>query len=293
MTTLAPRDAPSTPRLPAQTRVGGVVLQVSNLERSLTYYREAIGLRPLQVTDDTAALGVTGSESPLVTLRGVAGTRPARRRGAFGLFHFAILLPDRGSLGRFVAHLSSSGIPAGMSDHEVSEAIYLSDPDGLGIEVYADRPRAAWHYTGGQLVMTTDALDVEDLLRAGAGAVWEGVPTGTTMGHVHLHVGDLGVAATFYQHQLGFDLTVWNYPGALFFAAGGYHHLGTNTWAPGPGPGADEVRLLEWTIAVPTVSDAHRVGERLLASGARARRDGDDWVALDPWGTQVRVTGTR
>lgn len=279
----------SLPRLPENTRVGGVHLQISDLARSRAYYTEVIGLHLIDSTTSTASLGTTDSAESLVTLHAIPGTEPAGRRGAFGLFHFAILLPDRGALGRFVAHLSRMGIPAGMSDHRVSEAIYLSDPDGLGIEVYADRPRDTWRYTDGQLVMATDPLDVPSLLRAGEGDVWRGAPAGTTMGHIHLHVGDLEDAAAFYHRAVGFDITVSNYPGALFFSAGGYHHhLGTNTWAPGPRPAPDQAQLIEWSLIVPSaVSQA--IGERLGRAGSASGAAGGDWTVRDPWGTTLRL----
>ncbi len=275
-------------RLPEDTRVGGVRLQVANLQRSLAYYREVLGLRVIAVSADVARLGAPGADDTLVTLQAVPGTMPVRR-GAFGLFHFAILLPDRASLGRFVAHLVSLGMSPGMADHTVSEAVYLTDPDGLGIEVYSDRARASWRYVEQQLVMTTDPLDVHDLVAAGGGIRWDGLPAGTTMGHVHLHVGDLGEGAAFYHRTLGLDITVWSYSGALFLSAGGYHHhLGINVWAPGPAPGADRARLLEWTLVVP--SDADAVGRRLLVAGVAAAADGQDWTVADPWSTTVRIT---
>lgn len=278
------------PRLPENTRVGGVRLQISDLPRSRAYYTEVIGLRVIDSTTSRASLGTPGSAEPLVTLYAIPGTQPARRRGAFGLFHFAILLPERAALGRFVSHLSRMGVPAGMSDHRVSEAIYLADPDGLGIEVYADRPRETWRYTEGQLVMTTDPLDVQSLLRAGEGDVWRGAPAGTTMGHVHLHVGDLEDAAAFYHRAMGFDITTSNYPGALFFSAGGYHHhLGTNTWAPGPGPAPDQAQLIEWSLLVPSAADRQLIGRRLEEAGYTAAAAGGDWTVRDPWGTAVRL----
>ncbi len=277
-------------RLPDATRVGGVRLQVSDLHRSLAYYRDVVGLRVVDTSPEVATLGAPASDAALVTLTAVSGTRPVPRRGRFGLFHFAILLPDRASLGRFVAHLASSGVPAGMSDHLVSEAIYLTDPDGLGIEVYADRPRSTWRSMNGQLVMTTDPLAVDDLASAGAGGTWDGAPAGTTMGHVHLHVGDLAQAAAFYRDVVGFDVTVSNYPGALFFAAGRYHHhLGTNTWAPGPAATIDQARLLEWTLVVPSAAAARVIGERLLTAGHDAVANGHDWTVADPWGTPLRI----
>jgi len=217
------------------------------------------------------------------------------KRGRIGLYHFAILLPDRPSLGRFLAHLEELGAYAGMSDHFVSEAIYLTDPDGLGIEVYADRPRSTWKNHDGQLVMTTVPLDVESVMRAAAdsaeGVTWQGMPPGTVIGHVHLHVGDLENAAAFYHGGLGLDKTVWNYPGALFLSAGGYHHhLGTNTWAAGAPPaGPEDARLLEWEVLVPSVADAEAAAQSLTAARRDVRSDQNDWLAADPWGTVVRI----
>jgi catechol 2,3-dioxygenase len=178
-----------------------------------------------------------------------------------------------------------------MSDHFVSEAIYLTDPDGLGIEVYADRPRSAWRAEDGQLVITTVALDVADLLRSAGDAPWTGMPTGTVVGHVHLFVDDLDRAAAFYHAGLGLDKTVWNYPGALFLSAGGYHHhLGTNTWAAGAVPaGSNDARLLEWELIVPTPADATAALASLERGGARVVRTGSGGVASDPWGTALRV----
>lgn len=290
-TTDSPGAAPAAVRLPAASHVGGVTLQVSDLARSLAYYRDLLGLRLIDSRGDAARLGVPGTDAPLVTLRAVPGTMPAGRRGAFGLFHFAILLPDRASLGRFVAHLASLGLRAGMSDHLVSEAIYLSDPDGLGIEIYADRPRATWQYEGGQLAMATEPLDVRDLVMAAENTAWTGMPAGTTMGHMHLHVGSLDEADRFYRHGLGFDLTTWGYPGALFFSAGGYHHhLGTNTWAPGPAPAPDQAQLVEWTLVVPAAADAAAIASRMAGVGVAVEPAGDARVLRDPWGTRVRIT---
>jgi catechol 2,3-dioxygenase len=141
--------------------------------------------------------------------------------------------------------------------------------------------------------MATDPLDVEDLVAAGAGHSWDGLPAGTSMGHVHLRVGDLEKAAAFYHRVLGFDITVSNYPGALFFAAGGYHHhLATNVWAPGPAPTADQARLLEWTLVVPSAADTISIGQRLTAAGFPAVAEGRDRLVQDPWGTQLRIRST-
>ena len=286
---------PPNYRLPNETHLGRVRLQVSDLAQSLMYYEHVLGMRVLEKGDTFAVLGAEDDDRALVELRALPGAHPVPRRGRIGLYHFAILLPNRQSLGRLLAHLEELGAYAGMSDHFVSEAIYLTDPDGLGIEVYADRPRSTWKNHDGQLVMTTVPLDVENLIasaKASAeGTSLHGMPRGTVIGHVHLHVGDLERAAAFYHVGLGLDKTVWNYPGALFLSAGGYHHhLGTNTWAAGAPPaGDDDARLIEWEVVVPTVSDAAEAARSLTSASAVVRGDGSDWLAADPWGTVVRI----
>jgi len=155
---------PSEYRLPETTHLGRVRLQVANLDRSLAFYERVLGMRVIRRENDSVSLGAHGDDREIVHLRQLKGARPVPRRGLLGLYHFAILLPDRASLGRFVAHLTELEVHVGMSDHFVSEAVYLSDPDGLGIEVYADRPRDAWRYDEWQLYMTTNPLDVNDLI---------------------------------------------------------------------------------------------------------------------------------
>ena len=280
-------------RLPDAAHVGRVQLQVVDLQRSLAYYEQVLGLRSRRTTDTSAVLSAHGDERPLVSL----STRPrvARaRRGAFGLYHFAILLPGRSVLGRFAAHLASLGVRPGMADHLVSEALYLWDPDGLGIEVYADRPRDTWRWHERELAMTTDPLDIERVIAAGGGETWAGAPAGTTMGHVHLHVGNLEEAEAFYHGALGFDKTVWSYPGALFMSAGGYHHhLGTNTWSPGPAASEDEARLLEWELKVPSHVDVDAAARSLGRAGHSVDGSENGIVVADPWGTRVRVRAER
>jgi catechol 2,3-dioxygenase len=283
-----------------------VVLQVSDHARSAEFYEQVLGLRnmpgeesPARSTNEPVArLAAQGDDRVLVELRERRGAQPVPRRGRTGLFHFAILLPDRASLGRFVAHLGEIGVHAGAGDHLVSEAFYLSDPDGLGIEVYADRPRAAWRRVGSELMMATDPVDVTGLVAAAGNEPWHGMPAGTAMGHLHLHVGDIARASAFYSETLGFDRMAWSYPGALFMAAGGYHHhLGTKIWA-GSGarsPGADEAQLIEWTIVLPAERDLAAVATRLVAAGAPVEHDGAARAILtrDPWGTAVRVSVAR
>lgn len=278
-------------RLPAGLRLGAVRLQVADLQRSLEYYQQVLGLAPLRREGAHAALGPRGSAEPLVELFERPGANPVPRRGRLGLYHFAILLPDRAALGRFVSHLVEIGARAGASDHLVSEALYLNDPDGLGIEVYADRPRAEWAHRDRQLLMSTDPLDLNALMAAGEDRPWEGMPRGTRMGHVHLHVADIPSASSFYHEGLGFDQMVWSYPGALFLSAGGYHHhLGVNSWAADADPaGADDARLLEWEIVLPAESDVEEAVGSLEGAGHAAERGGDGVLVRDPWGTALRI----
>lgn len=283
--------APTRYRLPETTRLGRVSLQVADLDRSLIYYERILGFRVLLRAAGVATLGAETGDTPLLELHERAGVAPVSRRGLLGLYHFAILLPDRAALGRFLRHLAELDVYAGSADHLVSEALYLTDPDGLGIEVYADRPRETWGRNGRELAMGTDPLDVDDLVRAAGAERWSGMPAGTVIGHVHLYVGDLDQAAAFYHQGMGFDKMVWNYPGALFLAAGGYHHhLGTNTWARGARPASDaDARLLEWEVLVPTRQDATAAIESLAATGVTVERVSDGGTARDPWGTTVRL----
>jgi catechol 2,3-dioxygenase len=277
-------------RLPGATRIGRVRLQVADLDRSVSYYQQVIGFEVLEKTENAVSLGLAGDRVPLVELHERAGVAPVPRRGRLGLYHFAILLPDRAALGRFVEHLSKLGVRAGASDHLVSEALYLNDPDGLGIEVYADRPRAEWEIEGRQLAMTTEPLDLQSLVRAAAGVPWQGMPTGTVIGHVHLHVGDIDSAAQFYHQLLGLDKVIWSYPGALFLSAGGYHHhLGVNTWAVGAQPATDDdARLLHWELILPTSDDVRAALASLASGGISPASDGQGLVK-DPWGTGLRL----
>jgi catechol 2,3-dioxygenase len=286
-------QAPRGYRLPAGTRLGAVHLQIGDLTRSLRFYTETLGLRVLDRHPRRATLAAHGDDRILVELYEEPGTRAVGRRGLLGLYHYAILLPDRPSLGRFVKHLADTGTYAGSGDHLVSEAFYLTDPDGLGIEVYADRPRDTWQRLGRELMIATDPVDVPDLIRAAGTVPWTGMPAGTVIGHVHLHVGDLNSGAEFFSEALGFDRMTWRYPGALFLGADGYHHhLGTNTWA-GSGarpPASDEAQLREWTIELPTTTDVAATRESLIRGGHPAESIADgSFGTRDPFGTRVRV----
>jgi len=279
-------------RLPDATHLGAARLQVSDLEHSLEYYQDIIGLTVLSRDRTSAALGAHGGGSPLIHLEGQAGTKRPPRGGRYGLYHFAILVPDRASLGRFVRHLGEHGTHLASADHAVSEALYLWDPDGLGIEVYADRPRAEWKVRAQEIYMTTERLNLQSLVAAGGDEAWNGLPAGTTLGHMHLQVSDLETAEAFYHAALGFDKIVWTFPGALFLSAGGYHHhLGTNTWAAGVGPALEnEARLLEWELVLPSADDLERAAHSLAAAGVQVRKHEDSSVVTDPWNTAVRLT---
>jgi catechol 2,3-dioxygenase len=217
--------------------IGRVRLRVADLDRVRSYYERTIGLR-----SDGLALGVDGTS--LIELIGDPDAPPAPP-GSTGLFHLALLVPDRPSLARAIERVVRSGERfTGASDHFVSEALYLRDPEGNGIEIYRDRPRSEWEYgPGGELKMGTVALDLDSVMAEMPEGADPGMPEGTRMGHVHLHVADLRSAEAFYAGDLGLDVTVRSYPGALFLSHDGYHHhIGLNTWqgegAPPPPPGS-------------------------------------------------------
>lgn len=273
----APRDpeelGASSTRVSAEiasaTTVGAVHLTVADLDRSLAYYRESIGLDVLEAGVGSARLGASGRE--LLALVEEPGARPSF--GHTGLFHFALLVPGRADLARWLAHAARDRVPlTGMSDHFVSEALYLRDPDAHGIEIYCDRPREVWV---GQVFerMTTLPLDVDDLLGELADPdeePFEGLPAGTVMGHVHLRVASIDETVAYYSGVLGFELMARLGQQAAFLAAGGYHHhLGGNTWesadAPPPPPGTAALRHA--TIVLPDAGERDRVLGRLADAG--------------------------
>ena len=278
-------------QLPDDIRIGPVRLRVASVPRTGEWLERVLGLTPLGEAGGRAAWG--GPErTPLVELRDQPGARPVPDGGRPGIYHYAVLLPDRAALGGFVAHLDQLGIEHADSDHLVSEAIYLTDPDGITVEVYADRPRAAWGRRGDELVMATLPLDRASLLAGGA--PWRGLPAGTRMGHVHLYVGDLAAAERFYVEGLGFAVTTRAYRGALFISAAGYHHhLGLNIWAALRAPaGPDDAGLDAWTLVVPEAPAREALARRLASVGVEAERAPDALTASDPWGITVRVVGS-
>jgi len=269
-------------QLPAATAMGRVDLSVADLERSLDYYRHSIGLDVLAESGSEATLGVGATE--LLRLSEEPGARPAD--GYSGLFHFALLVPDRVDLGRWLAYAARRRVAlTGASDHFVSEALYLRDPDHHGIEIYADRPRELWE--GRVDRMGTWPLDLDDLLHAvpeGEDGQFAGLPDGTTMGHVHLRVADVDETVGFYRDLLGFDLMAQLGPQAAFLSAGGYHHhLGGNTWESLGAVQAPEgtARLRSFTIVLP--DDASLAAAASRVGGTEAQ---------DPSGNRLVLAAT-
>lgn len=287
--------APPGYRLPDSAHIGAVRLQVSDLDRSIDYYTKVLGLRELTRSTGLASLGVGGDDRAIIELLERPGARPVPRRGLLGLYHFAVLLPDRPSLGRFIGHLLELGVQAGMSDHLVSEALYLTDPDGLGIEVYADRPRDTWEVADRQIAMATKPLDTRSIVQTSEGVPWSGAPEGTKVGHVHFHVGDIDQAAAFYHRGLGLDKMVWGYPGALFMSAGGYHHhVGVNTWAAGAPVATDnDARLVDWELLLPGDDSVNAAVKSLESEGFAVERGESGAVTKDPWGITLRLSAEK
>jgi catechol 2,3-dioxygenase len=274
---------------------GAVRLTVANSDRLREFYERTIGLRPLGGSNEAARLGADGV--PVVELAGdpEATPRPPRTTG---LFHLAILVPTRLELARALARVIRSGWRlTGASDHLVSEALYLNDPEGNGIEIYRDRPRTEWRYDGGELQMSTLPLDLDGLVAELGDPETDPEPmaaAGTRIGHVHLNVADIGKAEAFYAGLLGLDVTVRGYPGALFLSSGGYHHhIGVNTWAgegaPPPPPGSRGLRWYE--LVVDDVARLDGLEETLRDAGVEIERTDDGLRVTDPAGNGVLVRG--
>ena len=276
--------------LPADTRLGAIRLRVGDVERLRDFYETTIGLRTLGVADGLTSLGANGTVLVELVSDPDAPSRPAR---STGLFHLALLVPTRADLARTLRRVAGSGWPlSGASDHLVSEALYLSDPEGNGIELYRDRSRDQWPVGGDTVEMATLPLDLDDLLAEPGGEVADdAMPAGTILGHVHLQVADLGDAEAFWVDALGLDVTVRGYPGALFTSAGGYHHhVGLNTWAGvgAPSPPPDARGLVRFEVVLPDEADVAEAAQRLSRMGATERVVGGV-LAADPSGNAVFV----
>ena len=268
----------------AATTMGTVTLRVADLDRSIQFYETVLRLRTIDRTESVVHLGAASGPA-LLTLHAMPGIPPSPQR-ATGLYHFAIVLPSRPDLGRMLTWLGEANIPLGQSDHLVSEALYLSDPDNNGIEIYRDRPRDTWHWDERSVRMAVDPLDLPAIIAEGADLTWDVMPAGTQMGHVHLRVGDIAQASQFYHTILGFDITA-TMPSALFVSAGGYHHhLGLNTWHS-RGLGAaphDKAGLQSFAILLPNRDALAQVTARLAAYHIPTQTTGDVVAVDDPWG---------
>jgi catechol 2,3-dioxygenase len=270
----------TTATLPAQTTIGRVDLRVAGSETLSDFYERVVGLP---------------GDAGLLCFHESPGAPPPDPR-ATGLFHMAILVPTRRDLALALVRIAQAGWPvSGASDHIVSEAIYLRDPEGNGIEIYRDRPREEWERTGDGIRIETLPLDLEDVLGELEGEETVeagGMPAGTRMGHVHLKVSDLATAEAFYVGTLGFDVTA-RVPGALFVSAGGYHHhIGFNVWSsrggPRPAPGARGLESFE--IVLPSADDVDEAHHRLAAAGAPVERSDGGVLAEDPSGNRLLLT---
>jgi catechol 2,3-dioxygenase len=259
-----PPKADATMSLPSDAHIGQVSLTVRDRDRSLSFYQDILGFDELRRDGPVSFIGPPGGRV-LIELHERTDASAKPRRSA-GLYHFAILVPSRAALGRSLRRLAEKRWPlSGAADHLVSEALYLDDPDGLGIEIYRDRPKDAWRMTGGELAMATDPLDVQAIRdEPGAETPWTGLESSTIMGHVHLHVPHIDTAEAFFCGRIGFEPMVRRYPGALFVAAGGYHHhLGLNTWlgVGAPPPPDHAVGLRSFTIESKSVQPQNVVDE--------------------------------
>lgn len=290
MTLSMQTKAPSDARLPDETRLGVVSLTVSDLERSVDFYTRTLGMTALEQSEGRARLGTPDNALlELIELKG------AHRQPNFstGLYHIAILLPSRSDLGRWLLHMALSGYPLqGASDHLVSEAVYLADPDGNGLEIYRDRPRSEWHWQGNSVEMATLPMDFDGVIDSveDKSVAWT-MPAGTTIGHMHLRVGNIAKAEQFYHTLLGFDI-VFNMPSALFMSAGGYHHhIGANTWGSrgAPQPPANSVGLRYFTIHLPTPAALDALAARLDTESIPYTREENMVRVADPFGIEIHI----
>ena len=279
--------------IPPETHIGKVRLRVADVDDLTAFYERVIGLRAVERDGGLVRLGTEGGE-PMLELVSAPDAPPAPGFST-GLFHLAILVPDRAELARALRRIAETGWRlTGASDHLVSEALYLQDPEGNGIEIYRDRPRDQWNRDNGEIRMATLPLDLDGILAeldSGEEAP-NGMSAGTTMGHVHLQVADIPAAEDFYNGALGLDVMVRSYPGALFLSAGGYHHhLGVNTWqsqgAPPPPEGA--LGLDRYELVLPSEASVDEAAAALGEHGDPVRLE-EGVLATDPSGNRVLLT---
>lgn len=279
--------------------VSHVQIKVSNLERSLNYYQNIIGFDVLEQTEKTVAFTTDGGKTSILSIEEVTNALPLQR-GQTGLYHFAILLPSRKDLANFTEHIGNLNVRIGAGDHHVSEALYLYDPDGNGIEVYADRPKEQWIWNDENTVyMTTEQVNFRSLLQEADGN-WNGLPEGTVMGHIHLSVSDLAKTEEFYTKALGFEVVTRYGLQALFISTGKYHHhIGLNTWESLHGSPApkESVGLKSFTLVLDNEKH-HQIQENLKAMGAKVENfdeapkygGNQSFSTVDPSGIRIVFT---
>lgn len=273
------------------TYVGEVGLKVMDLEGMVQFYTETIGFELLSKSDAKAALGVQGKT--LLNLETFEGVEPKTGRYA-GLYHFAILLPSRKELGKILIHLHNNGIRLGSSDHLVSEALYLSDPEGNGIEIYRDREPEQWDWDGKEVKMAVDPLDAQGVVQAAAdsGEAWTGMPADTVMGHIHLHISNMAETQKFYVDGLGFEVLTSMGAQAMFLGDQKYHHhIGVNVWNGVGIPALPEktAGLHYYTLVMADEAKQAEVAERLRQLGAKVENRGDYIETQDPAGNWIRL----
>ena len=270
------------------TYVGHVNIKVQDLDRSLTFYQEVLGFQILEQTDKTVKLTTDGKTSVL-SIEQPENVVPKQGKTT-GLYHFALLLPKRSDLADIVHHFMNIGIQYGSSDHLVSEALYLADPDGNGIEIYIDRDPSEWTWSNGEVAMAVDPLNFEDLLSERKQQSWKGLPAGTVMGHIHLHVSELKKTEEFYSKGLGFEVVNRYGNQALFISTGKYHHqIALNTWAGvgAPTPPENSVGLESFTIVLADEAARNTIIAQLKSIGASVTEENDSFITYDPSGNRI------
>lgn len=265
-----------------------VHLKVTDLERSLKFYQEVIGFQVKERSETAAALTADG-ETVLLTIEQPRDVIPKTGRTT-GLYHFALLLPTREHLAQIVRHFAELGLRIGSADHLVSEALYLSDPDGNGIEIYRDRHPSEWEWEGDQVKMSTDPLRFQELLAMLDRTNWKRLPAETVVGHIHLHVAWLSEAEQFYVNGLGFEVVCRYGTQALFVSDGKYHHhIGLNTWngEGAPEPPNNSAGLRSFTLVYPSEAAREEAISRLRRIGATVTEDNGTWTVADPSGNRM------
>ncbi|MDN5707898.1 MAG: VOC family protein [Planococcus sp. (in: firmicutes)] len=269
--------------------VESLILKVLDLKGMSRFYTEILGFEIIEEKESETVLGAGGEV--ILTLKSAPEFKAKAGRFA-GLYHFAVLLPDRKELGKVLLHLHEQRIPIGSSDHQVSEALYLSDPEGNGIEIYRDREPGEWKWRGDQVHMTVDPLDVQEVAQASNGEKWDGMPAGTVLGHIHLHVSDLQAAHDFYTGAIGFGLVANLGNQALFVSDGNYHHhIGLNIWNGTGIPALPDhmAGLAHYVIRVADKQAQQAMHDRLQAHGAEVRTEGAALETADPSGNRIRI----